>query len=132
MDVLEFNVAKSAPAVVSHLILDWEEELPLEIRNVTFDLVLVSDCTYNPDSTPALVKTLSAIANVSPNVMIIVSLKLRHPSEVVLFELLSSAGFSELSHTSFRLPNRDHLTTNQEQEKIEVYEYQWKANGHRM
>ena len=134
MDILESNIAKSTPAVeaeLNHVILDWEEELPIEIRNVTFDLVLVSDCTYNPDSTPSLVKTLSAISDMSSNVLIMISLKLRHPSEVVLFELLSGAGFSELSHTSFLLPNQDQLRTDQEQERVDVYEYQQLGNDHR-
>ena len=126
MDVLESNISKATPALettLRHVILNWEEELPVEVRNVTFDLVLVSDCTYNSDSMPALVRTLSAVADVSPYVLIIISLKFRHYSEVVLFELLSTARFSESSHTSLTLPNQGRVASNQTETIIEIYEY---------
>lgn len=127
MDVLKSNIVKSVPAEgagISQVILDWEEDLPVEIRSANFDLILVSDCTYNSDYVPALVRTLSAIADISPNILILISLKFRHPSEVILFELLSAARFSESCHVSIALPNRVRDTTSHAQESVEVYQYQ--------
>ena len=127
MDVLRTNIAKSVPAVgtgVSQVILDWEEDLPVEIRRATFDLVLVSDCTYNIDYVPALVRTLSAIADISPNTLILISLKFRHPSEVILFELLDAAQFSETCHVTIPLPDPARDTMGQAQEAVEIYQYQ--------
>ena len=135
MDVLKFNIVKSVPAAgagISQVILDWEEELPVEIRSATFDLVLISDCTYNSDYVPALVRTLSAIADISPNVLILISLKIRHPSEVILFELLSSARFSESYHVSIMLPDRSRDTTGQAKESVEVYQYQRIGKSHKL
>ena len=127
MDILNSNIVRSVPALgteVSQVILDWEEDLPLELGSATFDLVLVSDCTYNSGYIPALVRTLSAIADTSPTALILISLKFRHPSEVILFELLAAARFSESCHVSIMLPNRGRDTTGQAQESVEVYQYQ--------
>ena len=127
MDVLEVNVARAIPAAGTRLItamMDWAEEIPVAIKDVTFDLILISDCTYNSDSLPMLVNTLSAIATTSPTVIIVISLKVRHPSENILFQLLSAANFGELSHTILRLPNRGRFTTDEAYDTIEIYEYQ--------
>lgn len=128
MDVLELNISKAIPAAnttLSQVVLDWEEKLPLVLRDVTLDIILISDCTYNSDSLPALVETLSAMAAFSPHVLVLISLKVRHCSEAILFKLLSTAGFHELSHSSFALPHYDRVSTSDHShEIIEIYEYQ--------
>lgn len=127
MDILHVNVARAVPAPGTRLItamMDWAEEIPIAIRDVTFNLILISDCTYNPDSLPMLVNTLSAIATTSPSVIVLISLKVRHPSEEILFQLLSAADFGELSHTILRLPNRGRFTRDEAYDMIEIYEYQ--------
>ena len=126
MDVLESNIAKAAPAVGTKLscaLLDWGEAFPEALRSTIFDVVLVSDCSYNSDSLPALVKTFSLIAATSPNVLLLVSLKVRHSSEAVFFELLIAAGFRELGHTSVSLPTQGRSESDQAYDKIEIYEY---------
>ena len=129
MDVLESNIGQAAPAAGTHLscaLLDWGEAFPEALRSIIFDVVLVSDCTYNSDSIPALVKTFSMIAATSPNVLLLVSLKVRHSSEAIFFELLIAAGFRELGHTSVSLPTRGMSTTDQAlYDNIEIYGYQW-------
>lgn len=127
MDILQANVGRAVPAAgttLTRAILDWAEEIPVAVRKVTFDLILISDCTYNSDSLPMLVNTLSAIATTSPTVIILISLKVRHSSENILFQLLSEAEFAETSHTTLRLPNHGRFTTDQVYDTIEIYEYQ--------
>ena len=128
MDVLESNIGKAAPAAGTKLscaLLEWGEAFPEALRNIIFDVVLVSDCTYNSDSIPALVKALSMIAAASPNVLILISLKVRHSSEAVFFQLLTAAGFRELGHTSVSLPTQGRTTTDQGlYDQIEIYEYE--------
>ena len=73
------------------------------------DLVIVSDCTYNEDSLPALVRTLVSLTNheckneAQPGselgfegMNVLVSLKRRHESEDVFFRLMDEAGFGVL------------------------------------
>jgi len=75
------------------------------------------------NSIPDLVKTLSALAAVSPVVRVLVSLKRRHLSEVIFFDLLDSAGFMEEYHTSIELPDRSRIAFGQSLESVEVYVY---------
>ena len=128
MDVLKSNIGKAAPAVGTKLncaLLDWGEAFPEALRSIIFDVVLVSDCTYNSDSIPALVKTLSMIAATSPKVLLVVSLKARHSSEAVFFQLLIAAGFRELGHRSVSMPTQGRSNTDQVvYDNIEIYQYQ--------
>jgi hypothetical protein len=80
--------------------LDWEDEALSGLTEssdtsgrTNFDVIVVADCTYNPDSSPALVNTMHRIAKTSPEVAIIVAMKRRHSSEEVFFDLMSEAGF---------------------------------------
>jgi len=74
-------------------------------------------------SLPDLVKTLSALAEVSPLVRVLISLKRRHPSEAILFDLLDSAGFMKEYHTSMELPDRGRKACGQSLERVEIYVY---------
>src|ERR1700734_3176668 len=78
---------------VSFNTLDWENPLPLSIRDRLFDLILVADCTYNPDSSPALVSTLAVLVKRSSKAIVVVAMKVRHSSEAVFFDLMSESGF---------------------------------------
>lgn len=98
MELLDDNIriSKTAPgSSLSSQVLIWGQELPTDIRQEKFDLVLVSDCTYNTDSIPALVKTLSDLVFQSPSILIVVATKVRHPSERVFFDLMANAGMKE-------------------------------------
>ncbi|KAK2809162.1 hypothetical protein FQN50_003997 [Emmonsiellopsis sp. PD_5] len=89
-------------------VLDWDdEELPEDITSHGYDLIAVSDCTYNSDSLPALVRILGVLVEVSPTALVLVALKKRHESEEVFFELMGSAGFEIDSHNVARLPSVD-------------------------
>ncbi|KAF4634908.1 hypothetical protein G7Y89_g3194 [Cudoniella acicularis] len=47
---------------VSHQVLDWALPLPRNVAETRWDLVVVADCTYNPDVVPDLVATLGTVA----------------------------------------------------------------------
>lgn len=108
----------SEHSVLDFQILDWSEELPTAIAAKRFNLVLVSDCTYNPDSAAALVKTLEAVterdcksttnpgaAASNSKTFIVVAMKKRHPSEEVFFDLMKEAGFDIIEEENVILPS---------------------------
>ncbi|KAF6234675.1 hypothetical protein HO173_007301 [Letharia columbiana] len=127
MDVLNHNVEHarfvSNRGKIATAVLNWDEPLPERVAKQRLDLVIVSDCTYNPDSIPGLVKTLSSIAINSPNASVVVSMKVRHDSEAIFFELMVGAEFAEAEHTAIPLPDRYRSETGQELEVVEVYMY---------
>lgn len=94
-DIVMQNIAAAKPAQSSKIEyqnLDWDEPLPENLWHEPIDLILVSDCTYNADSLPALVSVLDRLVQSSPNVLILVALKRRHESEAIFFDLMQSAG----------------------------------------
>ena len=127
MDILNYNVERAKflfnRGNIATAVLDWDEPLPERVGKQIFDLVVVSDCTYNPDSIPALVKTLSAVAENSFDTLIVVSLKVRHDSEAIFFDLMAGSDFVEVEHTAIPLPDQYRSETGQELEAVEVYVY---------
>lgn len=84
-------------------VLNWDEELPETICQKQYDAVLVSDCTYNPDSLPALVRMLGLLSQQSPSAAVVVALKRRHESEAIFFGLMRAAGFQIYDQSTFDL-----------------------------
>lgn len=120
-DIITRNIstAQLAPSSeIQYQNVDWDEELPHDLCNTTVDLILISDCTYNADSSPALVSVLSQLARKSPKAIILVALKRRHDSEAVFFDLMQSAGFGALDKDIVRLPSQYG-----EFDRIEMYCY---------
>jgi predicted nicotinamide N-methyase len=96
--ICERNIRIANVATSSSLqfeVLDWDLPLPPLVSSKIFDLVLVADCTYNPDSSPSLVKSLSKLLQNSPEMLVVVAMKVRHPSEAVFFEYMNAAHFTE-------------------------------------
>ena len=87
--------------------LNWDDDLPDGIRENPFDVAIATDCTYNPDSSPALVHTMQRLARISPNIYVIVAMKIRHTSEDVFFDLMSKAKFQTKSKFEIELPGDD-------------------------
>lgn len=96
------DAAPRAPASITFQTLDWDEPAP-DLARRPIDLILVSDCTYNADSLPALVSVLGRLVQGSPRALILVALKRRHESEAIFFDLMRAAGF-ESSHAALSLP----------------------------
>lgn len=127
MDILNHNVERarfvSSRGQLATAILDWDQPLPERVAKQRPELVIVSDCTYNPDSIPGLVRILKMVADNSPDALIVVSLKVRHDSEAIFFDLMAGAEFLEAEHTTIPLPDRHRSETGQELEVVEVYVY---------
>lgn len=126
MNILDYNISQARPAHESQLrrlCLNWDENVPEVVAEEHYDLILVSDCTYNSDSIPALIKTLSSLKQNSSNAAIGISMKVRHPSEAVFFDLMFSAGFIVTGHKIISLPDRQRVKIGQSLETIEIYSY---------
>lgn len=111
------TVAKPAPdSTLEFQTLDWDENLPDTLSDDTVDLILVSDCTYNADSLPALVSVLDRLVQMSPAAIVLVALKRRHESETVFFELMESAQLSTNHQDTIQLPSQ-----HDQSDQIELY-----------
>ncbi len=124
MEVLYCNINQARPASGSQLFkvsLDWDNDLPTAMAERRYDVVLVSDCTYNSDSIPSLVRTLCALTRNSLGVFIIVSMKVRHSSESVFFDMMDDAGFRVQNEVRFPMPDRHRSLSGQELENVEIY-----------
>ncbi|KFY46944.1 hypothetical protein V495_02155 [Pseudogymnoascus sp. VKM F-4514 (FW-929)] len=100
----------------SYLNLDWSEPLPSRVASENFDLVLVADCTYNPDVVPYLVSTLAKLIEKSPSVLICLAMKVRHASEAVFFDLMKDQGIVQVGKHSERVGN-----LGDEDESVDIY-----------
>ncbi|PQE20985.1 UPF0665 family protein [Rutstroemia sp. NJR-2017a BBW] len=94
-EILEHNLALStlSESKISHKVLDWSEPLPEFVQKELWNLVLVADCTYNPDVVPDLVATLKRVKVGNEGVLILLAMKVRHDSEMAFFELMANEGF---------------------------------------
>ena len=129
MDILDINIRHATPALQSRLtrtVLNWEEPLSKAAQKTDIDLILVSDCTYNCDSIPDLIKTISALAGGSPNVLVLISLKKRHPSEAVFYDSVDAASFTEVYHTFVPLPDRSRASCGESLENIDIHGYRYR------
>jgi hypothetical protein len=76
--------------------LEWQDNksnLPDWLCNSIWDVVIVTDCTYNPDNYLKLLTTLSAIADSNSKAIILYASKYRHESESKFDDLLKQHGF---------------------------------------
>lgn len=87
------NSSSKSKTTISHQVLDWSSPVPSNISSLEWDLVLVADCTYNPDVVPDLVRTLGRVREGSRGVLVLLAMKVRHESEMVFFELMRGEGW---------------------------------------
>ncbi|UKZ67319.1 uncharacterized protein TrAtP1_008482 [Trichoderma atroviride] len=135
--------SSSPPVKLLYENLDWEQgrkgEFDFETQNHRWDLVMLSDCTYNVDMLPALVETLSALhtSNMAHaaasssssgeassgeqllSTKVFLATKPRHASEEALFDLLSQEGWTELHRQTLPLP-----VLGAETQSVELYLYE--------
>lgn len=105
-EIVATNIAVATPPAASALTfqtLDWDEKIP---HDMCSDLIVVSDCTYNVDSLPALVNVLQGLVTLSPAAIVLVALKRRHESEAVFFDLMQAAELQNLDQDSIELPSQ--------------------------
>ncbi|KJR86335.1 uncharacterized protein SPSK_02478 [Sporothrix schenckii 1099-18] len=125
------NMARSAQLSLDYENLDWEDgrqgQFGPAAKDAAWDMILLSDCTYNVDMLPALVETLSALADMpsanrkKPGVLL--ARKPRHASEEVLFTLMTEHGWAVHASSTIPLP-----VLGNDAEVVEVYLYE-KAQG---
>ena len=123
MEILEHNISKARAAKSTTIraeTLNWDQPIPKHMLEDPFNLILVSDCTYNSDSIPALVRTMSGLITRSPSALIIVAMKVRHSSEAVFFDLMKDAGLAIENNFAIPLP-RHWSPEDQALETVEVY-----------
>jgi predicted nicotinamide N-methyase len=80
---------------VNAKVLEWQEDaskLP-DCINSTFHVIVVADCTYNPDNYPKLISTLKAITDKSPKAIIMYASKQRHEDESKFEKMLEENAF---------------------------------------
>ncbi|KAK0744352.1 putative methyltransferase-domain-containing protein [Apiosordaria backusii] len=95
--------------------LDWEDGkngvFGEQVQANTWDLIVVSDCTYNTDTLSPLVQTLSALhrhsAQQSAGPKVFLSTKSRHSSEREFWDLMSTDGWSIEEEATLPLPHID-------------------------
>jgi predicted nicotinamide N-methyase len=107
MNIMHTNMQCSAITPASTLdqsVLDWGNDLS-EVCSRTWDLILVSDCIYNPDSSVLLVKTLVSLAAHAPDALILVGFKRRHSGDDVFFEHMAQANFQVIDRYNVDLPH---------------------------
>lgn len=97
-EILEKNISAMTPKSdvysCSHQVLDWSTPLSGDIRGERWELVVVADCTYNPDVVPDLVQTLTRVRDANKEVLVLLAMKVRHDSEMVFFELMEKEAFA--------------------------------------
>lgn len=74
--------------------LDWDDESPHDHSSRAFNLVVAADVTYNPDSSPALVRRMKELVLASQEAVVLLAMKTRHRSEDVFFRRMEDACFS--------------------------------------
>lgn len=117
----------SSTIVVDFERLDWVDgkdgKFGPKVGGTIWDLIILSDCTYNVDVLPALVGTLSALSNKTTkdtddekHTMVMVATKPRHFSEKAMFDLMNENGWEIIENASQRL-----LDVGKEDVTVEIY-----------
>lgn len=112
-DILECNLLANReahlPSSLMYQTFNWgtDVEVVQLIDDIRVHLIVVSDCTYNPSSAPALVQTFASLTRQSQasQVLILVAMKRRHESEAVFFDMMSDAGFVTAESARIALPS---------------------------
>jgi hypothetical protein len=109
-------------ATLECCVLDWDAPLPHQARQ-PWDLILVSDCIYNADSHTSLVGTLTSLAALSRDTMVVMATKVRHESEARFFDMMGDAGFGQVGVERMCLPDRTRTRLEIELEQVEIYTF---------
>lgn len=125
--ILKSNIDCAAPVSGSSLtrqVLGWGAGLH-DLENARFDLVLVSDCIYNPDSSVLLVETLEQLSKHNPNVLIFVAYKPRHEADEVFFNHMRQRNMSVAEEGVIKLP---HVMTDYDSSEPQVEAFVYRIN----
>ena len=126
-DIVQSNVDCAALASGSSLkrqVLVWGTGLD-GLENAKFDLVLVSDCIYNPDSSVLLVETLKDFSMHNSNLLIFVAFKRRHDADTIFFEHMQKSELQVVEKGTIRLP---HTMTDYDANEPQIEAFIYKAS----
>ncbi|KYG50722.1 hypothetical protein M433DRAFT_76 [Acidomyces richmondensis BFW] len=133
-ELVEENISRMRPAInarVHFAELDWEDETPpLWLAQRVNDMIIVSECTYNPSTFPALVRTLAALVARSPQAVIVIATKTRHAGEAEFWGLMAREGFVEEGVMRLSLPGSP--GTGYADSAGDVGVHIWKGKEHRL
>lgn len=108
-ELIRHNLKSFEPASGSSIqfeVLEWDHPvLPRSCQKRPHDLVVVSDCTYNEDSIPVLIRTMKLLTLNSLALLVFVALKRRHANEDIFFTSMGEAGFDVVDSTKVLLPH---------------------------
>ena len=113
--ILTHNISLCSPAP-QHSVLDWSQPLPASIASTRWNLILIADCTYNPDVVPDLVQTLGRLADGNQGLRVLLAMKVRHASEAIFFTLMEEGGWVIRESIKLPLP-----VLGGEEEEIEIF-----------
>lgn len=113
--ILTHNISLCSPTP-QHSVLDWSQPLPARIAATRWNLILIADCTYNPDVVPDLVQTLGRLADGNQDLKALLAMKVRHASEAVFFTLMEEGGWVISESIKLPLP-----VLGGEEEEIEIF-----------
>ena len=123
--LLERSIAANDmdPKTVHFGVLDWEQPITPQFKQHVFDLILISECTYNEDSIPALVGVISNLADFSPQATILVATKQRHKNERIFYHLMEQARFV-ITHETHVLSPRNYTPHDfDDADRVNVYTF---------
>lgn len=124
--ILQSNVDIATPVPGSSLrrqVLGWGLGLE-DLSNPKFDLVLVSDCIYNPDSSVLLVETLNQLSSHNPDLLVFVAFKRRHDADDIFFERMNESGLVVAEEDRIVLP---HLMTDHDANEPQIETFLYKV-----
>ncbi|KAL8714679.1 MAG: hypothetical protein Q9220_001628 [cf. Caloplaca sp. 1 TL-2023] len=112
--------------------LDWTKPHDFKLSQ-DLDFIIASECIYNSDSIPDLIRTLSHLAKQSGVLAkgqawpkLILSTKVRHHSEGIFFQEMNQSGFRKEYHARIPLPDSYRESIGQELEQVDIYIFEFK------
>ncbi|KAL8688207.1 MAG: hypothetical protein Q9218_005826 [Villophora microphyllina] len=115
--------------------LDWTEPRSFGLDR-TLDFIVASDCTYNADTIPDLVRTMSdlerRVMELGTRISgpkVIVSMKVRHSSEAIFFHLMGMNGFEQVEHASVSMPDKYRQSVGEALETVDIYIFKRNNGG---
>lgn len=126
-EIMQSNVDCATPCSGSSLkrqVLAWGAGLD-NLDGSKFDVVLVSDCIYNPDSSVLLVQTLKTLTEQNPHVLIFVAFKRRHDADDIFFQHMQKNELRVAEKSTIVLP---HLMTDYDVEQPHITAFTYTAS----
>ncbi|KAL8946361.1 MAG: hypothetical protein Q9222_007230 [Ikaeria aurantiellina] len=112
--------------------LDWAKPHEFDLSQ-PLDFIIASECIYNSDSIPDLVRTLSTLARQSGALAkesawpkLIMSTKVRHHSESIFYEEMNQSGFRRERHIRIPVPDSYRESIGQELEQVDIFIFEYR------